>query len=129
MDAILGALIVQLLLAQAQLERLAILHAEAAEIHVPLFDREHPEIAIYFWADFYHQSRYELYHTLKDESQFDPKAVGPYGERGLCQIYLAVHPYVSIEQAEDPDWCIPWTARMWAKGHAHWWVAHWKFEK
>ena len=108
------------------LKLLGIAIAIAAEI-AP-FSASQPEKAVYFWADYYQVSRYELYHTLEHESHFDNTKVGPYGELGVCQTYLPAHPDVTRAEALDPDWCIRWTARMFHEGHAHWWVAHWRFE-
>lgn len=119
MDALLGSLIVQLLLAQVQLQRLAAQTAYAAEIHQPLFAVDQ-DGAIRYWADTYNVPFYEIRETIKCESGFDPLAVGKLGETGLAQIYLKYHTDVTRAQARDPDFSVQFIAKNW-KDHKEWW--------
>lgn len=98
--------------------------AIALAAQVAPFSTTTPQTAIYYWADFYHVDRQELYDTLKCESSFNPNAVGKAGELGISQIFLKYHPEVSSQEALDPDWAIQWTAKQFAAGHADLWVCH-----
>jgi hypothetical protein len=52
------------------------------------------------------------------ESAFDPGAVGANGtDSGLVQVNLAVHTDVSVAQAFDPDWALPYAARRMASAY------------
>lgn len=98
--------------------------AVALAAEVAPFSAATPEKAIYYWADWYHVDRIELYETLKCESEFKRDAIGQLGEVGIAQIYLKYHPGVTREQALDPDWAIRWTAMQFSKGNAKWWSCY-----
>ncbi len=136
--SLLGAMVIQLLLAQAQLERMShIPIAYAAEIPIeqqiqtpPSFYTNHDE-AIAYWAKKYGQDFGQLHYVIEHEGGFHDdykNVIGLAGERGACQILPRAHPEITLEQMLDPDWCIAWTAKAWSEGHAHWWTTHWRFE-
>lgn len=93
-----------------------------------------PQVAIDFWADYYHVSRTAMYDTIKCESGFDPTiqsyALDPHGPNGhedswgLVQIHLSAHPEVTKTEALDPDWSLQWMAQAFAAGDAKWWSCY-----
>ncbi len=137
MPSLIGSIVIQLLLIQAQLDRMAhtpIAYADtvpvAQQFSIPLF-KDDPEATIRYWANYYGQNTDELYYVIKHEGGFHDdytNVVGAAGERGACQILPTAHRSVTLEQMLSPDWCIAWTAKMWQQGHAHWWTTHWIFE-
>lgn len=44
---------------------------------------------------------------------------------GLAQIYLPVHPDISLEQATDPEFAVEFMAKNWAQ-HSSWWMCYTK---
>lgn len=86
-------------------------------------------------AEKYGVDREHLYGTLEYESDGFrditiqsqvPSATGPNGKEdswGICQIHLPDHPEITREEAQDPAFCIPWTAEQFAAGHAAQWTA------
>ncbi len=129
---LIGSLIIQLLLAQAQLERMA--HtpiAYAAEIPLsqqielpPAFMYNH-EASIDYWADKFGADASEISGTMKCESGYNPEAVGDLGTSfGVAQIHLIAHPDITKAQALDPDFSVKWMAEQFSKGNAHIWTCH-----
>lgn len=61
-----------------------------------------------------------------------PNAEGP-NERedswGICQIHLPDHLEITKEQAEDPSWCLNWSADEFKAGHARNWTEYRKLTK
>lgn len=98
--------------------------AVALAAQVAPYSTTTPEVAIDYWARFYNVDATQMYETIKCESAFDPKTVGPYGELGVAQIYLKYHPDVTKEQAVDPDFSVRWMAKSWSQGHKSWWVCY-----
>ncbi len=122
-------MVIQLLLAQATLERMA--HtpvAYAAEVPVvqesfiPAF-ADGREDTISYWASKFNISATEMSATIQCESKFHPDAVGDSGTSfGLVQIHLPAHPDVTKKQALDPDFSIRWMAREFSKGNQRIWT-------
>lgn len=83
-----------------------------------------PETAINFWAQFYDFNAQQVYNVVQCESHFDPNAVGKLGELGLVQIFRKYHLEVTPEEAQDPDWALPWMLRQWKAGHASEWSCY-----
>lgn len=139
LPSLIGGIVIHLLLIQAQLERMTatpIAYADTIlvvqQVEMPPSFRMDPEASITYWAKKYGQSPEELLYVIENEGgihQDYTNVIGSSGERGACQILPSAHKEVTLTQMLDPDWCVAWTARMWAEGHAHWWVTHWKFEK
>jgi hypothetical protein len=50
---------------------------------------------------------------------------------GLYQIYLPAHPNITLGEAEDPDYSIPWAAEQMSDGNAPrvWYVCYKRYEK
>lgn len=113
-------MVIALLLAQAQLDRMAhtpIAYAEQVpviqESLIPLF-KDDRDAAIAYWASEFDADAKEMTETIRCESRFHPDAVGDNGKSfGLAQIHLPAHPDVSKEQALDPDFSIKWMAAHW----------------
>ena len=66
--------------------------------------------------------------TLQSKIKYnfnDPRRGIVFGEReksyGLVQIHLPDHPYVSYEQATDPEFSIDFMAKNIAEGRLSWW--------
>lgn len=62
--------------------------------------------------------------VINCESGWNPEATGKLGERGLVQIWLKQHPYVTEAQAVDPFFAIDFLTKN-LKAHKTWWSC-WK---
>lgn len=107
--------------------------AEAAELPVQVVSID---ALIHDPAQKYGLNENHLYATLSRESagfkdvdiqsQY-PKSDGPNGKEnswGVCQINLDAFPDITRAEAQDPTFCIPWTAKQWVDGNAHLWSAY-----
>lgn len=43
---------------------------------------------------------------------------------GICQIHLPDHPYVSYDQATNPEFCVEFMAKNFAKGKQRMWMGY-----
>lgn len=66
-----------------------------------------------WWGGVYHAPASQLYGFMMLESVADPGAVGGTtpSDRGLSQINLSAHPYITVEQAFDPNFAVSYTAK------------------
>ncbi len=131
--SLIGSLVIQLLLAQAQLERMA--HTPvvyAAEIPIeqqiqtpPAFMYDH-EASVRYWANRYGVDGDKLLATINCESQFNPQAVGDNGTSfGVAQFHNPVTDWgFSIKSALDPDFATKEMARAWSKGQQRRWSCY-----
>ncbi len=119
--SLLGGLVIQLLLAQAALDRMAhtpIAYADEVPVQqqIPLppsFTFDH-KASIAYWASKFDADAKEMSQTIQCESQYRIDAVGDHGTSfGLVQIHLPAHPDVSQKQALDPDFSVKWMAEHW----------------
>lgn len=104
-----------------------------ASAYIP-YAQSDPDPAIDFWASYYGIDASTLRDTIEGESGFDPRvqshmqnAKDPGGREdswGLCQIHLPDHPDITKEQAQDPNWCLPWMANQIAQGKGHEWTCY-----
>lgn len=61
-----------------------------------------------------------------DKQSGYPDFIGPNGREpsfGVCQIDLDYHLDITLQEAENPAFCIPWMANQWKSGHARLWAA------
>jgi hypothetical protein len=64
-----------------------------------------------------------IINTIKCESGFNPKAIGDGGTSfGLVQIHLPAHPYVTKEQAFDPEFAIDFILDAFEKNQKRMWT-------
>lgn len=62
---------------------------------------------------------------IQNESQYQWNDVGDHGTSfGACQIHLPAHPDITQAEAENPDFCLDWTARQIVAGHAEMWTTY-----
>lgn len=101
-----------------------------AAILVP-YSKTNPVPAIHFWAQFYNIDESELYDTLKCESGFDELTQSfayKDGVRenswGVAQINLDMWPQITKQQAQDPNFALPFIARHIADGEGHLWTCY-----
>lgn len=60
--------------------------------------------------------------VINCESSNNPNAVGDHGYSfGLAQIHLPSHPYVSREEALDPEFAVEFMAKNFKAGNARLW--------
>ncbi len=113
-------MIISLLLAQAQLARMAQTPTAYADtILLPPSFILDQNAAIDYWANLYHAPADEMRATIQCESKNIPDAIGDHGHSfGLVQIYLPSHPFITKKQALDPDWSLQYMA-------SHWHADHW----
>ncbi len=125
-------MVISLLLAQAQLERLASTpFAYADEIQLPPSYVMGHEASIKYWASKYNAPADRMEAVIKCESDFIPQqsnyksATGPNGREdswGVAQIYLPKHPTITRDMAMDPDFSVQYMA-------SHWHTDHWSCAK
>lgn len=131
MASAIGALIISLLLAQMQLEKLAATQVHTVQIVMP--DAAMFALATSTAAK-YHLNVEHFVKVINCESGASstiqstvPDIAGPNGREnswGIAQINLDPknHPEVTMEQALDPTWSLEWMAERWVDGHAHEWT-------
>ena len=125
-------MVISLLLAQDRLEKLAATQkAYASEIHAPLYDKDNPEPAIRYWADYFDVSYTELDTTIRCESAYNPAAkgdrvAGVYTSFGIAQFHNPETDWgFSKENAHNPDFALPRMARAFSEGEQRRWSC-WK---
>src|SRR3990167_5104071 len=78
---------------------------------------------ITFYATKYNVSESVMRTVVSCESSYKKEAIGDKGKSfGLVQINLPSHPYVSKEQAFDPDFSLEFLAKNIAKGKGKMWT-------
>lgn len=84
-----------------------------------------PTEKILKYATLYNVSPETMTRVIACESNYNPRAVGDGGNSfGLAQIHLPSHPYVTKEQAYDPDFAIDFLAKNLAKGNGRIWTCY-----
>ena len=63
--------------------------------------------------------------TIECESGFTWNAYNKSEDSaGAVQIHLPAHKDITLEQANNPEWAIPWMAEQWEKGNQHIWSCY-----
>ncbi len=119
-------MIISLLLAQAQLERMAhtpVAYADTVQFKSAPLYLEDRVAAIQYWADTYKVDSAVMSGVIKCESGGSPNAVGDGGDSiGLVQVNLPAHKDVTRSMALDPDWSLRFLASQVSIGNAHIWT-------
>lgn len=80
---------------------------------------------ITFYASKYNVDENIMRKVVSCESSYRPLAVGDSGKSfGLVQIHLPSHPYVTREQAFDPDFALDFLAKNLAKNKGKMWTCY-----
>ncbi len=120
--SLIGSLIISLLLAQAQLERLAPTLVYAATITPREIVAPNLVALASSTAEKYHLNTEHFLKVINCESGFNPNIRGDNGlARGIAQIRSDYHPDISDAQADDPRWALNWMAQEWAADRAYEW--------
>lgn len=64
---------------------------------------------------------------VSHESQWVPNKTGPEkigASQGLWQIYLRMHPDITLAEANDPVWSTHWVLTQIKNGHVSWWSTY-----
>lgn len=73
----------------------------------------------------YGVSEVVMRNVIKCESSFNPNAIGDGGHSyGLVQIHLPSHPYVSKEEALDPEYAVDFLAKNLAVDKGSMWTCY-----
>lgn len=80
---------------------------------------------ITFYSQKYDVNEKLIRKVIRCESRYKTDAVGDGGKSyGLVQIHLPSHPYVSKEQAFDPDFALDFLAKNVAEGKGKMWTCY-----
>ncbi len=123
-------MVIDLLLAQDRLEKLAAAQtAEAAEIHAPFTLLDYSP-TIRYWADYYNTPFVPLYKTLVCESGLVPSAKGDFVDGvptsfGMAQFHNPAKDWgFSIQDSLNPDFAIKHAAKAFSEGQQSRWSCY-----
>lgn len=80
---------------------------------------------IEYYSERYNVSKNVVSTVVSCESKYNPNAVGDGGNsRGLVQIHAPSHPYISNEEAFNPDFALKFLALNLSKGKGGMWSCY-----